>query len=137
MDYRLPLTNTPVSNSSQGWRKTNQARGWKLSGMPSTHAMLVDAHEWTSVHVTWGSCSCPSSNHGLLHAANAFKGGTGPGWSAHPDHPNAPAIGSQHMNGANMMFPDGSVERFDQARYHPLWRTGNYDTLVLDRGLMD
>lgn len=130
-DYKFPFTNTQTSAGIR-WRDAMKDGNYRLAELPTTHAMLVDGHEYTSTGQTWG-CKLGgsySNNHHVLHGGNAFVSGY-VGWGNEPAGEFSQAVGDQHAEGANMLYPDGVVRRMARDVYYPNYPT-NW-TLVLDR----
>ena len=137
VDYNMPFTQTSVSRGGK-WRKDYlQAGNFMLENLPSSHALLVDAHDYTSTGQTWncGYGGSYSDDHHVISDGNVFLSGYQT-WNIQPAQYKSQSVGDQHMEGANMMFPDGSVSHFARSGYYPNYQANDY-SLVLDRGYLD
>ena len=137
VDYRMPFTQTAVTGGGK-WRKDHlYKQNFMLENLPSTHALLVDGHDYTSTGQGWNCVKglSYSDSHFVVHEANVFAKGYS-SWDLQPDGYKSQTVGDQHMEGANMMFPDGSAQHFNRSSYYPNYLANDY-SLVLDRGLMD
>ena len=136
VDYVMPFTDTTTTDGTR-WRSDGlDGGGYKLDNLPTTHALLTDAHEYTSTGQTWdcyGDLAYADSHH-VVHGANAFVSGY-VNWGNEPAGESSQAIGQQHMNGANMVFPDGSAGYFLVRQYYP--NPADLNTLRLDRERME
>jgi len=125
-DYTMPLTTSDVANRSSHWRKVVvEEAGGVLDRLPTTHALLVERDEYSGDGLTWGYPTSVSTALILIRGRGVFPN-NGPA-----DQTPAPGIGSHHLDGSNMLFPDGSAEGFNRYRYYP--DPSNLDNVVLDR----
>ncbi len=130
-DYKMPFTDT-LTSTGANWRILLRDGNYRLDLLPSTHALIVDGHEYATTGQTWG-CNFGGSyanDHHVLHGGNAFVEGY-INWNLQPPGELSMAVGDQHSQGANMLFSDGSARHVKRSQYYPNY-PANF-TIVLDQ----
>jgi prepilin-type N-terminal cleavage/methylation domain-containing protein len=129
-DYTFAFTASPVAGGGN-WRAAVRNGGHRLEACPPGHAMLVERDEYSGDGLTWGD----GDGHYVSTALLLLRGrGVFPN-NCPAEHRPAPGLGSHHMDGANMLFPDGGAAYHSRAAYYP--DPANLDDVVLDRSWLE
>jgi len=129
-DYTFANTTSSVA-SGGNWRAAVSGGGYRLENLPTTHAMIVERDEYSGDGLTW-----PDGNgHTVSTALLMIRGrGVFPN-NAPTGHIPAPAMGAQHSDGMNLLFPDGGTGYYKRHMVYP--DPADLDDIRLDTNWLD